>query len=267
MNAPATDALRYEVAERVATITMNRPEARNPLSPEVTQCMVGFLHAADGDAGVKSILIRAEGDNFSAGGDVKSFSTTVNADPQERFETFGARLAAGNRLPEALVASRKPIVAATRGAVAGAGMALCLGADFAVCGESTFFVAAHVLVGLSVDCGLSGLLVATVGLRQAKRLALLGHKVDAQEALALGLATEVVPDAEVDERARRLVLRLADGPATAMAGSRTLLNKAAHRHLLEQLGHEAAWLSRCAATDDFPTGVRNFITRERRPFA
>lgn len=261
-----SDALRYAVTDRVATLTLNRPEARNPLSPDVVAAFVASLHAADADRDVKAILIRAEGDNFSAGGDVKTFRTALESEPAARFEMFGSRLAVGNRLPQALIDSRKPIVAATRGAVAGAGMALCLGADFVISGESSFFLAAHVLVGLSLDCGLSGLLVATIGLKQAKRLALLGEKVGAQEALALGMVTRVVDDAEVDSEAMRLALRLAAGPTTAMEGSRKLLNDAAHRHFAEELYREGAWLATCAASGDFRTGVENFLQRERRPF-
>ena len=261
-----TDALKYEVADRIATLTLNRPEARNPLSPDVVASLVARLHAADADREVKVILIRAEGENFSAGGDMKSFKTALESGAQERAEMFGARLAVGNRLPQALVDSRKPIVTATRGAVAGAGIALCLGADFVVGSATSYFLAAHVLVGLSLDCGLSALLVGTVGIRQAKRLALLGEKVDAQEALALGIVTRLVDDAVLDEEARKLALRLAAGPSTAMAGSRRLLNEVAHRNFTEQLGREGAWIATCVTTDDFRTGVENFLQRERRPF-
>ncbi|MHB1354251.1 MAG: enoyl-CoA hydratase/isomerase family protein [Thiobacillus sp.] len=261
-----SDALQYAVADRVATLTLNRPEARNPLSPEVVSAFVASLHAADADRDVKAILIRAEGDNFSAGGDIKTFKTALESEPAARFEMFGSRLAVGSRLPQALIDTRKPIVTATRGAAAGAGMALCLGADFVVSGKTSFFLAAHVLVGLSLDCGLSGLLVATVGLKQAKRLALLGDKVGAEEALALGMITKIVDDADVDAEARKLAMRLAAGPSTAMEGSRRLLNEAAHRHFAEELNREGVWLATCAASNDFRTGVENFLQRERRPF-
>lgn len=261
-----SDALKYDVEGRVAILSLDRPEARNPLSPDVVATLVAMLHAADADRAVKAILIRAEGENFSAGGDMRSFQQAIEQPAAQRFEEFGARLAVGNRLPQALIDARKPIVAATRGAVVGAGMALCLGADFVVSGRSSYFMAAHVRVGLSLDCGLSGLLVACIGLRQAKRLALLGNRVDAQEALSLGIATQLADDAEVDAQARQLAARLADGPSIGMEGSRRLLNDAAHRHAVEQLGREATWLARAAASEDFRTGVGNFLRRERRPF-
>lgn len=261
-----TGALKYEVTDRVATLTLDRPAARNPLSPEVVAELVAMLHAADADRGVKAMLIRAEGENFSAGGDMRSFEQALERPAAQRYEDFGARLVVANRLPQALVDARKPIVAATRGAVVGAGMSLCLGADFVVSGFSSFFVAAHVRVGLSLDCGLSSMLVACIGMRQAKRLALLGERVDAREALSLGMVTHVVDDAQVDAQAHLLAVRLAEGPAVGMEGSRRLLNAAAYRQVADQLADEARWLATAAATEDFRTGVGNFLLHQHRPF-
>ena len=149
-----TDILKYSVEDRVARLTLNRPGSRNALSPELASRIIESVRAADADPGVKCILIQGEGEHFSAGGDVKNFGGELELTPAQRFDLFERRLLVGNRLPKCLVDATKPVVAATRGAVAGGGMALCLAADFVVCGESSYFIAAHVHLGLSVDCGL-----------------------------------------------------------------------------------------------------------------
>ena len=183
-----SNTLKYVVSERVATLTLNRPEHRNALSPELAAALIEHIRRADADPQVKCLVIDAVGDHFSAGGDVKGFRDALTLTAAERHDLFEHRMAVANRLPNALLQADKPIIVSTRGAVAGAGMALCLAADFVVAGESTFFIAAQIQVGLSIDCGLSGMLVAAMGIKSAKRLALLGEKVVAGEALDLGIA-------------------------------------------------------------------------------
>jgi 2-(1,2-epoxy-1,2-dihydrophenyl)acetyl-CoA isomerase len=172
----------------------------------------------------------------------------------------------GNRMPRALLETSKPIVAATRGAVAGAAVALCLAADFVVAAESTYFLIAHVHIGLSIDCGLSGLLIGATGIKNAKRLALLGERVLAEEALSLGFITKLVTESSLDAEVENLTSRLARGPAIAMTGSKILLNQAAFQGLGDLLSAEAESIAKCAATDDFRKGVRGLLDRTATEF-
>ncbi len=260
------NAVLYAVADRIATITLNRPEARNPLSQEVSAEIIRLVRLADKDSSVKCILFRAEGENFSAGGDVKGFSETLALTPEERYDQFERRLLVAARLPNALLDCSKPIVASTRGAVAGAGMALCLAADFVVAADNTYFLAAHVHVGLSVDCGLSGLLIGAMGVKAAKRFTLLGEKVASDEALALGIVTKVVADASLEEETAKLLKRIARGPATAMAGTKSLLNHAAFPGFGTLLNEEATAIAKCVATDDFRKGVEGMLNKKPAAF-
>jgi 2-(1,2-epoxy-1,2-dihydrophenyl)acetyl-CoA isomerase len=260
------NAVLYAVADRVATITLNRPEARNPLSQDVSAELVRLLRLADTDPGVKCILIQAVGENFSAGGDVKGFSETLALSPEERYDQFERRLLVAGRLPNALLENSKPIVVATRGAVAGAGMALCLAADFVIAADNTFFLAAHVHVGLSVDCGLSGLLIGAMGVKAAKRFTLLGEKVGASDALSLGIVTTVVADEALEDEAAKLIRRLAKGPAAAMAGTKMLLNHAAFRDFGTVINEEAYAIARCVAKDDFRKGVEGMLNKKPATF-
>jgi 2-(1,2-epoxy-1,2-dihydrophenyl)acetyl-CoA isomerase len=256
----------YGVADRVATITLNRPEVRNALSHSVAASVVGLLRRADSDPGVKCIVIKGMGEHFSAGGDVKGFGETLKLSAAERYDHFERVMLFGNRLPRALLETSKPIVAATRGAVAGAAVALCLAADFVVAAQSTYFLIAHVHIGLSIDCGLSSLLIGATGVKNAKRLALLGERVLAEEALSLGFITTVVTESSLDAEVEKLTSRLASGPATAMAGSKILLNRAAFPGLGDLLSAEAESIAKCAATDDFCKGVRGLLDRKAADF-
>lgn len=261
-----SDILKFAIEERVARLTLNRPEHRNALSPELSAALIEHIRRADATPLVKCIVIDAEGEHFSAGGDIKGFHDALTLTAAERYDLFERKLAVGNRLPNALLEAGKPIVVATRGAVAGAGMSLCLAADFVVAAESTYFIAAHIHVGLSLDCGLSGLLVGAMGIKSAKRLALLGEKVGARESLALGIVTEVVPDSDLAETTRKLGQRLSRGPATAMTATKTLLNRAAYAGFAEQLALETLRVAGCAATEDFGRGIQATLNKKPAEF-
>lgn len=255
------NAVLYTVTDRVATITLKDPASRNSLGPDVGAEIIRLMRLSDRDPAVKCILIQAVGDNFSAGGNIKSFKETLGLPPEERFDQFERRMLVGNRLPNSLLENSKPVVVAARGAVAGAGMALCLAADVVIASDTTYFLAAHVHIGLSIDCGLSSLLIGAMGIKAAKRLSLLGERISAVEALALGIVTEVVDDAKLEEITLALTSRLAMGPSTAMAGSKRLLNRAAYPDLVAQLAEEAKSIARCVATDDFCKGVEGMLSR------
>jgi 2-(1,2-epoxy-1,2-dihydrophenyl)acetyl-CoA isomerase len=261
-----TDILLTSTARRVATLILNRPEQSNALSPELASALIQQVRRADADPAVKCILIKGAGEHLCAGGDIKGFREALSLSAEERYDVFERKLALGNRLPMTLLQTRKPIVVVARGAVAGAGMTLCLAADYVLAGAGANFCAAHVHVGLSLDCGLSGLLVAAMGIKAAKRLALLGERIDANEAQALGLVTRVLPEAELEPATEKLVDAFANGPATAMAASKALLNEAAFASLAQQLKLEAEAVARCAATEDFRYGLEAMLKRQRPKF-
>ena len=251
----------------VATLLLNRPQVRNALSPDMTDALIAAFRHVDADPAVKCIVITGAGEHFSAGGDVKGFGEALALSPQERHDQFEKRLLVASRLPNLLLRSRTPVIVAPRGAVAGAGLALCLAADITLACQSSFYIAAHVHVGLSLDVGLSRLLVETIGIKAAKRLALLGDRIDAAQALSLGLVDELVAPEDFDARLEALARRLAVGPALAMEGTRTLLNAAAYSGLDGQLAEEGRWIARCVAHGDFAEGVGAAAQRRKPAFA
>jgi len=262
-----TDGLHCTVADRVATITIDRPETRNSLAPEVVGRLIEMMRALDRDPAVKSILIQATGKDFTVGGDIKGFRELMSLPAEERYDTFERKMLVANRMPLALLEVAKPVVVATRGSVAGAGVAMCLAADFVVASQTSYFLLAHVLIGLSLDCGLSGLLIPAMGIKAAKRLAMLGERVTAQEALELGIVTRTVEDEALDGEAAALARRLANGPGLAIGITKSLLNHAAYGGFVEQLTREATGVARCAASGDFPEGIESILGRRPPRFA
>lgn len=261
------EGLTCIIADRIATITLDRPDSRNSITPDVVYGLVEMLRAAEADDAVKCVLIQATGKDFSVGGDIKAFRQLLEQAPPERYDTFERKVLIGNRLPRALVDMTKPVVVSTRGGVAGMGVALCLAADFVVASETAYFLLAHVLIGLSLDCGLSGLLVPTMGLKAAKRLAMLGERALAPEALDLGMVTKVVPDETLEEAALALARRLANGPATALRATKSMLHHAAFGDFVGQLDLEVTGVARCAASDDFMQGIDSILNRKPARFA
>lgn len=258
-----SELVKCSVEQRIATLVLNRPDSRNALSPPLIEELIEKFRQVEQDPQVKCIILKGEGEHFSGGGDVKGFNETLELSSEERFSIYERKLLYGVRLPNLLLEARKPVIIQTRGAVAGAGMALCLAADFVVSGRSSFFLAAHVHIGLSLDSGLSGLMVGAMGIKAAKRLALLGDRITCDEALEYGIISQVLPDEELDAATQKLAERLAAGPSEALAGSKALLNRAAYPQFNEQLIAEAIQVGKCAASNDFITGIRSIL--ERKP--
>jgi len=264
---PMPDALLFEKSDRVARITFNRPGARNASSPQMLQDLTDYLRTAKDDPDVRAVLIGATGEHFCGGGDVTTFGETLQKSVAERMHQYERRLMAAAPLYVILEEFGKPLVCATRGAIAGAAISLVLASDFVIAGESSFFVFAHAGLGLCLDAGLSYFLPRVVGWRKAKTLTLMGARVDSSEALALGMITNRVPDTSVEEASDELLARLVIGPTLAFAHSKTLLNRSAHNSISEQLRAEASSVAACAASEDFPEGVRAFMEKRKPRFS
>jgi 2-(1,2-epoxy-1,2-dihydrophenyl)acetyl-CoA isomerase len=160
----------------------------------------------------------------------------------------------------------KPVVAAVNGAAAGAGAAFAFACDFRVAADTATFTMAFSAVGLSADSGSSWSLPRLVGLAKAKELLMLSPTVGAEQALALGLVTEVVPGEEVHARARELAVRLAAGPTVAYGAIRQALAYSAAHGLDESLAFEHRMMDLTGATDDHRGAVAAFLAKTRPTF-
>jgi 2-(1,2-epoxy-1,2-dihydrophenyl)acetyl-CoA isomerase len=257
--SPSSTPVLLEVAEGVARLTLNRPDASNALTLELAEALADATTELAATDGVRVVLLRGAGRRFCAGGDVKAFAASGDA----LGEQLGSILDALHRAVGDLAELGAPVVAAVQGSAAGAGLSLVLGADLVVAATSARFVLAYTAIGLIPDGGSTWYLTRLVGLRRATELALTNRVLDADEALAWGLVNRVVPDADLDGAAETLVTELATGPTGAFADTKRLLRRSLQASLADQLGDEAIAMVRAGSSADGQEGVRAFV--EKRP--
>jgi len=252
-----------EKAGGVLTLTLNRPEQGNSLPPSAVPGLVTVFNEAQADGCIRCILIRGEGKHFSTGGDIAGFARGVSEGVTALQADFKIRLGNVKNLVTAMLAFDRPIVAAVRGGVAGAGLLYSLAADLVIADETAFFLFAHQRMGLSPDAGVTWLLPRIVGLRTAKMMILTAAKVEAVEALRVGLVSRIVALDQLDQEAHAAATRFAKGPQHAIRTAKWLLDGALTTELSAQLDAEATGVVDSVGDPDFAEGVRSFI--EKRP--
>lgn len=262
-----TGELLCEIRDRVALITLNRPEARNALSDHLTPALRLMIKQCGDDPKVGALLITGAGPAFCAGGDVKGMGG--NAPKAEiPFEQRVYDLRAKQRsLTGALVAVRKPTIAALPGPAAGAGLAIALACDIRIAAESAIMSTGYARIGLTGDYGIAWLLTRLAGPSRARELMFLSERIDARRCEALGLINRVVPDAELRETAFALAKSLAEGPSIAFARIKDNLDHALTSDILESMDQEAKNMVLMARTTDHKEAVRAFIDKRKPVFS
>lgn len=252
------ELVEVEVGSGLATVTLNRPDALNALNVQLKDELAAVWRALGPDPEVRAVLLTGAGRAFSTGGDIKQM------DPDRTPEATRLMIAKlGREVVIPLARLEKPVVAAVNGHAHGLGLALALACDVIYAAESAVLSAAFTRIGLSPDGCCSYLLTRTVGILTAKELMFTGRRVDGTEAKQLGLVTHVVPDEELQARAREAALGFAAAPTVALARTKRLLDEAAE-HTLEQTAElEALAQAVARSADDHAEGVAAFA--EKRP--
>jgi enoyl-CoA hydratase/carnithine racemase len=225
-SAPITDDwqhFRFEVADGVGTVTLNRPEKLNPLTFESYADLRDLLHELPHRGDTKVLVIRGEGKGFCGGGDVNEIiGELLKMDAKD---LMGFTRMTGDVI-KAMRECPVPIISGIQGIAAGAGSVVALASDFRVCSRSARFAFLFTKVGLSGgDMGAAYLLPRVVGLGRATSLLMLGDTIDAETADRYGLVHELVEDDALDDAVRQLARRLADGPTLAYAQTKSLLTR------------------------------------------
>jgi 2-(1,2-epoxy-1,2-dihydrophenyl)acetyl-CoA isomerase len=261
------DTVLLDIADGVATLTLNRPEALNALSEEMMADFAEGVRVLEQRQDFGVVVIAGAGEHFMAGGDLKDFSLHLHRSPEARLAVFRAMIERHiNPSVEILQRLPQPVIARVRGACAGFGLSLMLGCDLAVAADNAKFTTAYSAIALSGDGGASYFLPRIVGRRKAAELLLLADRFDAAEAQRLGLINRVVPVADLDAEVARLVARLNGGPRHAYAEIKRLLADSHDCRLETQLQSEAEAFARCAATGDFAEGVTAFLDKRKPGF-
>jgi enoyl-CoA hydratase/carnithine racemase len=246
--APRT--FRYALASTgVATITFTRPDKLNSLTFDVYREMADVLEALDGHDEARSVVITGEGRAFCSGGDVNDIIGELFARDMKGLLAFTR---ATGRLIANIRKLRKPVVAAVNGVAVGAGAVIALACDFRIASEAASFGFIFPRVGLcGADMGAGWLLPRAVGLARASELLFLGDRIDANEALRIGLVNRVVPKDECVAAATAIAERLASGPAFAHAMTKQMLESEYAMSLDQAIEAEAQAQAICMQHPDF----------------
>jgi 2-(1,2-epoxy-1,2-dihydrophenyl)acetyl-CoA isomerase len=244
----------------VGRLVLNRPEASNGMDVPFLRGLYDAIMTAHGQPGLRVLLITGEGRNFCAGGDVKTFAGKGDALPDYlREATSWLQVCV-----QGLLGLQAPVIAAVHGfAAGGGGFGLVCASDLVLAAESAKFMSGATRVGMAPDAGSSVTLPQIVGVRKAMEIFLTNPTLTAADALAIGLITRVVPDADLLDEALALARTLAAGAPKAQAATKRLVWSGIGARVEAQLPEEARTVAELSGTADAREGLAAVI--ERRP--
>ncbi|MEV5652390.1 enoyl-CoA hydratase-related protein [Nocardia sp. NPDC052254] len=262
MSTSTTGPVIVESDNGLVTVTLDRPEAANALDNNLKQALLDAVRAVAADPAARAVLLRARGKHFCVGQDLAEHAEALDNGADSAMRTIAEHY---NPLIEALAALRIPVVAAVNGACVGAGFGLALAADIRIAGDNASFATAFTGIGLASDSGLSHALIRSLGASHAMGLLMLGDKVSAEQAEDWGLVHRRVPADQLDDAARSLAARLAEGPTAAFRAVKDLVRHGAP-DLPGALERERTVQEELGATDDHRAAVSAFLAKSAPVF-
>lgn len=245
----------------VRTLTLNRPESFNSLTVELKESLRDALAEAAADRSVRAVVLTGAGKAFCAGQDLKEHVAALREEDPEPFRTVAEHY---NPIVRSLTGMPKPVIAAVNGMAAGAGASFAYACDLRVAAPTAKFLMAFATIGLTADSGASWTLPRLIGYGRAMEMMLLAKPVAAEEALALGMVTQVAEDAV--GAAQELAGRMATGPTTGYAKIKEALLVGAGADLEGALACEGAGQNALGATADHLEAVDAFVNKRKPTF-
>jgi 2-(1,2-epoxy-1,2-dihydrophenyl)acetyl-CoA isomerase len=258
-----SDGIDYQVADAVATITMNRPEALNALTVAMKVALIAALQRAAEDDGVRAVVVTGAGRGFCVGQDLKEHVAGLESGDRD-LDTVTLHY---NPIVEAITSMPKPVIAAVNGPAAGAGAAIAFACDLRIAAESGSFMMAFSRIGLGPDSGSSWTLQRLIGSGRAMAMLLLADTVHAAQALEMGLVSAVVPAETLPTLTDELAAKLANGATVAYGAIKDTVLYAGSHTLTESLAREASVQSRCGATEDHLNAAKAFLAKTPATFS
>ena len=249
------ETIRFAVRDKIAILTLNRPEVMNALN---TQMRAEILHAVkEAEQTARVLVITGQGRCFCSGQDLGDRANAADIDLERTLRDEYVPML------DAIFNCTIPTISAVNGAAAGAGANLALAADVVIASDSAFFSQAFTRIGLIPDAGGTYWLPRQVGFAKAMGAALFAEKISAEQASAWGMIWEAVPDEAFEPRWTMRATQLANGPTVAYRNVKAALRQSFNNTLEEQLALEAKLQGECGQSRDFKEGVIAFL--EKRP--
>jgi 2-(1,2-epoxy-1,2-dihydrophenyl)acetyl-CoA isomerase len=252
--------LKYETANGVARVTLNRPEVYNALNDGITFELQDALKMVAKDSAIRVVELTGEGKAFCSGQDLKA---AVGAEKRSFFDSLQKRY---NPIIRAMRELPKPVVCRLNGVAAGAGCSLALACDIIVASEDAVMTEVFINIGLVPDAGSSYFLPRLVGMAKAFELCSMGTKLKAGEALELGLVNKVVPAHQLDEAVKTYTDYFAVAPTKAIGLMKKMLNKSTTSSLDDMLEYEAYCQQIAGTSEDHKEGLAAFLGKRKAEF-
>ncbi len=254
-------SIELKIENKVAYITLNRPEVFNSFNREMALSLQSILDDCEANNEVRAIVLTGNGKAFCAGQDLKEV-TDPDLNPgfkkilEEHYNPIITRLRA----------IKKPIIGAVNGVAAGAGANIALACDIVVAHNKVSFIQAFSLIGLVPDSAGTYFLPRLIGFQKALALAMLGDKISAEDAEKMGMIYKSVPLEEFEETISKLALKLANMPTKALGLIKELFNSSMTNTLDQQLALESKLQIEAAQSNDYAEGVSAFIEKRKPEF-
>ncbi len=258
------ECIRVEKADKLATVTLNRPDSLNAVNPQLHHELERIWVDLSEDSDVNAILLTGAGKAFCAGGDVKGMASRSGGEEKQR--RFNLSPAGGRRLIQNLLEVEQPIIGAINGDAVGLGATIALFCDVIVASEKARFGDPHVRVGIVAGDGGAVIWPLLIGPARAKEFLMRGHLVNGAEAAKMGLVNYAVPPEEVLPKARALAQELADGPTWAIRWSKLSVNKWLKDQVNLILDASLAYEMLTFTTEDHKEAARAFVEKRKPKF-
>ena len=252
------ETVRVEHDRAVATIVLDRPQARNALSMQLKSDLAQAIAAVRDDDRVRTVILTGEGPAFCAGGDIKEMASGRPA-----YEYRSRLLTVLESIAIPLARMPKPVIAAINGHAHGAGVSLAACCDISIAAEDATFSLAFVRMGLIPDVTALYFLPRIIGTNRVKELVFTGDRLSAQEAARIGLVNRVVPTDTLRDAAMELAQTLSEGPPMSYELSKRLIDQSLHVSLEDMVQLEAYAQAIAFSTPEHTEGVAAYL--ERRP--
>jgi len=255
--------IKYEAADGVATIRLNRPDRLNAVTAAMLKELCSALKAIEADKSIRCLILTGEGRGFCPGQDLNDRNTSPDAGPPDIYKTlYEDWLPFTGRLHNLEI----PTIAAVNGVAAGAGANIALHCDIVLAAESAKFIQSFCNIGLVSDNGGTWLLPRLIGLARAKAIAMTGAAVSAKQAEDWGMIWKCLPDDELMDTALEMAAKFARAPTLGLAMHKKLLNESFDRTFEDQFEEEAKCMKRGGLSYDYAEGVRAFLEKRKPEF-